>query len=203
MPEEGPDPSPSLIIPNVVEVVCHATRSGAERANVFHYLYSGTPPVEAELATLAQEVETTIIEEQEDHTSAGTTWYKITCFDMGSLTGAFHERSVLRLAVADSNVNSWQTAYCLSKRSGLRGRSNHGRYYNFDVPKNHILEDELVLPIIPSINDQAARMLEPRVGGRFLPAIASRKNHTAVRMTSITFDPKVDSQDRRSKGHGS
>lgn len=201
MPDESPIPTP-LIIPNTVEVVMHAQRSGNERCNVIHYGYTGAPPVESELDTLCQEVETTIIEEQEDHTSQGTHWYKVVAYDLGDPAGAFHERSVTRLGIGGSDVNSWQTAFCLSKRSGRRGRSAHGRYYNFDIPKDNIGEDELNLTIYPSIGDQAARMLEPRVGGRFLPVVASRKLLTTQRFTSVTWDSKMDSQDRRSKARG-
>lgn len=202
MPEEtGPIPVP-FVIPNCVEIVTHAQSGGNERANVCHYSYTGVSPSASELEALCNEWESSVIDAQDDVTHVSSTFYKITARDLGDPVGAFAEKSIFRVGADASSGNSSQVSLCLSKRSGRRGRSNHGRFYLFDTADQLFDKDVLNVVFLPLLNNLAENLLEPRQSGRFLPAIASRKHLTTIQIRSFTWDFTVDTQRRRVPGRG-
>ena len=199
--EEGPLPVP-FIIPGCVEVVTHAQSNGNERCNVFHYGYTGSAPVASELESLLADWEASVIEAQEDLTWVGTTYYKAVARDLGDTAGAYAERSMFRIGADGNAATSSQVSLCLSKRSGLRGRSRHGRFYIFDVTDPFFDHDTLNVVYLPLLNNLAENLLETRLSGRFVPVIASRKHLNWVPIRSITWDFTVDTQRRRIPGRG-
>jgi hypothetical protein len=195
---DGPLPAPvPVILADTVEVVMFAERANQSRCNVIHYHYTGGAPTTAELSSLCDEIDTQLIEEYEDFISVGTVWTRILARDMASLSGAMFEKQITRLGAGGSQAAPSNVSLCLSKRSGRRGRSNHGRFYIFDCPEDMFNGDTLNPGYLPSIGDLARELLETRVAGRFTPAIASRKNGDSLPFNSVTWDQVADSQRRR------
>jgi len=192
-----------LIMVDTVEVVLFAERASQARCNVIHYHYTGTPPTTGELSSLCDELESQLIEEYEDFVCAGSVWTRILARDMASVSGAMFEKQITRLSAGGSQVSPSNVSLCLSKRSGARGRSNHGRFYIFDCPEDMFNGDTLNPGYLPAIGDLAREMLEVRVGGRFTPAIGSRKHGDSLPFNSVTWDQVADSQRRRLPGRGS
>jgi len=198
---DGTIPVP-LIIPGCVEIVTFAARDSNERRNVFHYAYTGTAPTAGELETLLEQWELSVIEAQEDLTHNNTVFYKALARDLGDPAGAFAERSMFRIGVDTNDAAPSSVSLCMSKRSGLRGKSRHCRFYLFDLSDNFFSKDNTNLGYLPLLNNLAENLLEHRMSERFVPCIASRKHLETYPIRSFTWDFTVDSQRRRISGRG-
>jgi len=187
---------------NTVEVTLKAERGTNQRANVIHYRYGASRPTSAQLSQLCDEVENGIIQEYEDFVCGGTRWYAIRAVDMADLGGVVFEKSINRLAAGGTQVAPSHVSLCLSKHTGRRGQSFNGRFYTIDSPEDMFNGDDLNPGYLPSLNELAAQLLLPRVGGIFAPAVGSRKLGGSTPMTSITWDLTCDSQRRRLQGRG-
>lgn len=199
---EGPDAFHYML--RTVEVVLFASRSGQERRNVIHYRYAdGSPrPTVTELNNLLNDVELNIIDQQEDLTVLGTTWYQITARDMEDVNGAVATKSVNRVGAIPGNVLPGSVAFCLSKRTARAGRSYRGRFYMFDLDEAFFNGDDLNPTVITAINELVTALITPRQGNRFVPAVGSRKWGGSTPITAITYDTIADTQVRRGKGRG-
>lgn len=192
-------------VTETVEVVMFASRSGQERRNVIHYKYGllgGGRPTVTELTNLLNDVIGSIINEQEDCTSIGTTWYKVSARDIHDEFGAVAEVNTTRVGSLVGNVMPGAVSICMSKRSGIPGRSKRGRFYLFDLDEASINGDDIAPAFNVPMTELAQALLLPRQGSRFIPCIASKRLGTSVPMTSMTWDQVSDTQVRRGKGRG-
>lgn len=194
------DPTPIMV--QTVEVTLKASRSGEERRNVIHYLYTGPAPSAAELATLCAEVRDRVVDRYEDFTSIGTIWYEVHARDCADPGGAQYSLGMTRLSAGPVSVMPGQVSCCITKRTNSGGRSFRGRFYTIDNPEEMWNGDDMNPLYIPVIADFGTRLLEPRVSARFVPSVGSRKLGGSTQMTAITFDLVVDTQRRRTKGRG-
>lgn len=187
-----------------VEITFFASRSGEERRNVIHYRYAdGSPrPTSAELVNLLADMELAVLDQQENITCLGTTWYQITARDMEDVNGATASRAVSRLATGGTQVFPGSIAFCLSKRTARSGGSFRGRFYLFDLSEDFFNGDDLNVAYIPAINQFTAALLLPRQANRFVPSVGSRRLGGSTPITAITYDLVADTQIRRGKGRG-
>ena len=202
-------PGPGLTVfhpvTETVELVSFAERSGQARRNVEHYKYSlaaGPRPTAAELTTLAGEWVNQVLDFQEDLTVVGTIWTKVTVRDIHDSTGAAIEFPTTRAASMVGSVLPGAMSFCLSKRSGIPGPRNRGRFYLFDLEDAFFAGDDLNVVFIGAINNLVTRLMAPRVGGRFIPCIASKRSAASVPWISTVYDLVADTQTRRGKGRG-
>jgi len=193
---------PFVPISNTVEVKLYAQRSGRLRLNVFHYRYNNPPPSSAELASLCTEIEGGIVQEYEDFISLGTQWYQIVATDIATSGGATATRSINRLSAGPVDDFPGNVSYVLSKRTGTTGRSARGRFYLIYLPEDFFNGDNFNPFYAATVNDLVFQLLQPRVGGRFTPAVASRTQGISRPITAITSDGVADSQRRRLTGRG-
>lgn len=187
---------------NTVEVTLKASRAGQERRNIIHYRYSGSRPTSAELGNLLADVELSIINEYEDFVCLGTVWYEVDAADIHDAGGAFASRAINRVAAGGTQVFPGNVSHCLTKRTGLRGRSYRGRFYLIDLPEDYFNGDDMNVFYLPVVTQLADALLLPRQTGRFHPAVASKTLNGSTDILEITFDLVADSQRRRLKGRG-
>lgn len=193
---------PPVVITNTVEVVMEASRGGRERRNIIHYKWSGTAPTVAELETLSQEVADNIINSQQAVTCVGTSWSRVTATDLHGPGGATASVSIFRTGTVNGAAAPGNVAFALSKRTGFRGPRFRGRIYLFDLPEGGITDDTLDIGMLPLVTNFGGELMFSRVGGRFVPAVASRTGGFSTNLQSITFDLTSDSQRRRLTGRG-
>jgi hypothetical protein len=190
-------------VAGTVEVVLFAQRSGQERRNVIHYQYGGTRPTVAELTNLANDMAADVIGAQKNLVCAGTDWYQVTCRDIHDQFGNMVAIPVSgQGGTGGTNVLPGDSSVCMSKRSGLPGRSFRGRFYLFDIDESYSNGDDLNPLINIFMTDLASKLLTVRQAGRFTPAIASKLRGQSTKMTSMTWDQVMDTQVRRGKGRG-
>lgn len=103
-------------------------------------------------------------------------------------------------------------AYCISKYTGLRGRSFRGRMFIPGIPENARTTASHVDPAFRvSIATGCASLLGGMISGGFPPVVVSRFTAGAARATGIAtpitqlapVDDVLDSQRRRLPGRGS
>lgn len=188
---------------NTVEVVTKAERYGEQRRNVFHYRYLSGRPTLAQLTQLCLEVESGIIDKQEDFCSLGTTWFEIQATDIHDGAGLQFARPITRLAVGPVNNLPGACSHCLTKRTANRGRSKRGRFYLFDLAEDYANGDDVNPLYIGVITQLCNELFAPRVSGYFLAAVGSRTLSGSTPITSMTFDMIMDTQTRRGKNRGS
>lgn len=103
-------------------------------------------------------------------------------------------------------------AYCLTKRTGVRGRSFRGRMYLPGIPSTQVdAPSRLASSYVASIVAGAAGLLADMITGGFPPVVVSWMNNGAQRVTGVATpitslapsDNVLDSQRRRLPGRGS
>lgn len=167
---------------------------------------NSTPPSVAELLTLATEVRDTIGLKMRQMTSSNNVWREVHC---RNLNAAVANQNSIQFPTNSTGFRGGGSlaaneAMNIVKRSGLTGRSSHGANRVSDFAEGDVDGNTLQSALMTLAASLAVSMVASRVGGRFLPAIASRLLHVAIPYTvAIVLDSDVDSQKTRLNRHGS
>lgn len=180
-------PEAFVPIAQTTQVEVRYTIDNALACNVFHYRWNNTtPPTQAELQTLVNEVETTIAFKLRQLT--GASWqYRETyaknihaqpasqAIVSSSLAGFPRSGDSLPASVSD-----W-----ITKRTNQTGRSQHGGINISGFVEGDVTGKTIQTALINLLLNLMLSYVANRVGGRFIPAIASRKNHVSYPMLSM------------------
>lgn len=187
-----------------VEVAIKATMLGNERANIIHYNYGVSgPPTAGDLNNLIDGVLGQVIPALRVLTSNQCHFYEITARDMETAFGAFVSRGIDLFGTNAGSSAPGNVSVVLSKRSGVPGRSNRGRFYTHDLNEGNLIVDTIDTTMASQLVNVAVGLLTRLVVSRFVPAIASRLGAYSLPITAIIIDTIADSMYRRLTGRGS
>lgn len=161
------------------------TIDGADCENTFHYKWSNTtPPTASELASLVNEVESTLAVKYRAMTAAGWQYRETYAINRHAQPAA---QAVISSSLAGAprggdtlpgNVSDW-----ITRRTGLSGRSQHGGFNLSGFSEGDVTGKTLQTALINLIINFLLSVLAARVGGRFIPAVASKKNNNSTVLT--------------------
>jgi len=173
--------------------------------NTYGYRWSGSPPSAAELLALCIEVWQTIGDKTRNLVSNGVGFREVHCYntDVPLSNQATYSLPTGTIGARIGPIVASNEACGIVTRTGLRGRSSHGRksYSEFiegDVDGNSV--SSFIMGQLASI---AVSIVADRVGGRFKPAVLSRRyGITPTILSALVLDTNIDSQKTRLNSHG-
>jgi len=174
-------------VAQTTQVEVRYTIDNAESENVFHYKWNNTtPPSIAELISLANEVEATIAVKLRAMTGSGWQYRE-------TYVKNIHAQPADQTTISSSlagfprtgdtlpgSVSDW-----ITKRSGQTGRSQHGGINISGFVEGDVTQKIIQSALINLLLNLMLSFLAARVNGRFIPAIASHKNHTSAQMRAM------------------
>lgn len=168
--------------------------------NVIHYKWNNaTPPTDTELTNLATEVATTLVPKMQLMMDNNCTFREVYARNIDTET-APEATYVFPAGTVGTRAGSPApsgVAFTPIKRTGLTGKSHHGaiRFSGFD--RGDVLRDTIQPFIVNTVLSIFATMLAQRVGGRFIPALASRHLGDSRTLRSMAFENVVVDQAMR------
>lgn len=173
--------------------------------NTFAFYWSGTAPTGSELQSLATALVGDLAFYLRRVMSINYLFNQIVCTNQHAPGGA------QGVATFPANTRGQRTgspvalseACGITKRTAFTGRSNRGRNSISGFVEPDLDGNSISGPLMGLLGDLAIRILVPQLAGRFLPAVASRINHTTIPLLSAAvLDDNIDSQKTRLNTHG-
>lgn len=171
--------------------------------NVPAYRWTGSPPSDAELLALGTELDGTLVSRLCAVQTNGVTYREIYCRNID--TAIANEATFIssRQGGVVGIQEAANVAASLTKRTGYTGRSHHGAMRVGPFQANAIDGNTLTSGLMSGLANVCVSVLTPRVSGRFVSALASRKLGISIALTQcLAQDNNVDSQKTRLNGRG-
>lgn len=173
--------------------------------NTLAYLWSGTAPTAAELTSLATEVGGTVAARMRNMMHNGIVFREVYCRNIHTQNAEQGTYTFPPNTTGNRNGSAvaLNEAAGLVKRTGLTGRANRGRNSFSGFIEQDLDGNTIGATILQVLADVAISILAARVGGRFIPAVASASRGLGIRLQSaLSLDSHVDSQKTRLNAHG-
>jgi hypothetical protein len=196
-------PTPRVFHPVTITSECHLRGTmGTKRfENLFAYQWnSGIAPNAAELLSLATEVFQTIGPKIALITVGRVVLRECYCRNIDTETApeATYVPPVPITGSRGGTAASSQDAFSLIKRTGVTGKSHHSSIHFSGFSSSDIVADTISTTLINLILNVAISIITQRVGGRFIPALPSRKLGDSRRLAQLAYENQVvDTMDRR------
>jgi hypothetical protein len=169
--------------------------------NIYAYQWNNTtPPTGSELLNLGSEVWGTIGVKVAGMLSSDVAFYEVYCRNIDTETA--NEATYTLPAIVHGSQSGTRMASNVAfnpiKQTGLTGRSHHGANHYSGFVDTEINGDQFLTFVINQIISIALSVLATRVGGRFIPALASRKLAASTLLRAYAFNSSiVDSAKKR------
>lgn len=167
----------------------------------FWYAWNNTtPPTEPELLNLATEVYSVMVPKFQTfwHNTVQTVECYARNYDVQFAPEATYTPPAPSVGSRGGEAIAAQVALALTKRTGVTGPSRHGTMILSGFAEADVNGDVVVGNIVTGAASLATSILTDRVGGRFIPALASFKLGTRFRLTHVVLrNLLVDSSRRR------
>jgi hypothetical protein len=169
------------------------------------FYWAGVPPDQSELDALAQAVGLGVAGKMRSLMATNVNFREVYCKNLnapGSLQGLFIFPNGTNGQRAGSPV-ALNEASGIIKRTAFTGRSRRGRNSISGFVEGDVDGNTLSNGLMQLLLDLAIEMLVARVGGRFLPAVASKVlGNAAPLIAAAVIDSNIDSQKTRLNAHG-
>jgi hypothetical protein len=196
------------VIPSVVDV--HFRWLGPDQQqceNVYQYRYSAAPSG-AVCAALAAAVAAAMGPKYQAFMTTRHTLSEVFVKDIAALSGRGEGTYVFPSNTVGSRGEDplpGNAAASMTLRTGLTGRSNHGRKSISGFSEPWVSADQMLSQLITWLADLGIQWLVTRIvsGVTFTPVVASNLRDTALNLTQVVLtDTVMDSQKTRLKKHG-
>src|SRR5215216_5507279 len=170
------------------EVNIRYTINAQDCENVIHYKWnSTTPPSVAELYSLAQEVYQTIALKLMAAMHNGCTMREVYArnIDFSSANQATYTQTPPYTGQKVGAKLPNQNAKSIEKKTGLTGRSHHGGLRLSGLDNTEVDRDTITATLFTLLANIIISLLANRVGGRFIPAVASKTLGTSRAITGL------------------
>jgi hypothetical protein len=193
--------------PGVAQVEIRASYFGIFVENVFNFTTGEDPATESVLVDLAAQVASSWTANLMPELNISYTLREIFAFDLSVQSGAqATDTTVLGQAGGVNQAGMpGNVAFCVSKRTGLRGRSFRGRTYFVGLSEPDVASNILDATRAGNLVDGLEAFRSDLISAGFQMVIVSRASNGAPRVTAVStpvvavlaVDNRVDTQRRR------
>jgi hypothetical protein len=192
------------VIPQTVDVHVRFLFDGSNMENVFQFFYGSTPTL-ANLVALATEVAGAIGPKLLPIFTSAVTLLEVFVKDIGYINGTEYTYTFPNgtIGTAPGNPNVGGVSKSITLKTARSGRQFTGRKGIGPISENFTTKSEITSAFVTLLINLAVEMLLSRVGGRFIPVVASLEHLTTAAITGFTLaNVEAGSQNSRKGGRG-